>query len=201
MFVSPPKFIQKFFPSLICVQKNSDKIWLTFDDGPTPEVTPFILSVLKEENIKATFFLVGEQIEKYPALFQSIITDGHIVANHSYSHKNGWITCNKKYFNDIEKCQKLMPNNKLYRPPYGKISPLQILTLKQKYTLVLWDVLSWDFSQKITQRKVKENVIRNTKEGSIIVFHNNHTSYKNLGILKETLQELKKKGFEFSTSW
>ena len=94
-----------------------------------------------------------------------------------------------------------MPNNKLYRPPYGKISPLQILKLKKKYTLVLWDVLSWDFSQKITQRKVKGNVIRNTKEGSIIVFHNNHNSYKNLGILKETLQELKKKGFEFSTSW
>ncbi len=201
MFVSPPKFIQKFFPSLICVQQNSDKIWLTFDDGPTPEVTPFILSVLKEENIKATFFLVGEQIEKYPTLFQSIIADGHIVANHSYSHKNGWITCNKKYFTDIEKCQKLMPNNKLYRPPYGKISPIQILKLKKKYTLVLWDVLSWDFSQKITQRKVKGNIIRNTKKGSIIVFHNNHKSYKNLGILKETLQELKKKGFEFSTSW
>ena len=202
MFVKTPKFIQSLFPSLVWRKESSEKnIWLTFDDGPTPEVTPFILSVLKEENIKATFFLVGEQIEKYPTLFQSIITDGHIVANHSYSHKNGWITCNKKYFTDIEKCQKLMPNNKLYRPPYGKITTAQISLLKEKYKIILWDVLSWDFSKKTTPKRVKQNVIRNTKEGSIIVFHNNHNSYKNLGILKETLQELKKKGFEFSTSW
>jgi len=202
VFVNPSKFIQFFFPSLVWRKKNSENnIWLTFDDGPTPEVTPYILQVLKQEKIKATFFLVGEQIEKYPALFQSIITDGHIVANHSYSHKNGWKTCNKKYFNDIEKCQKLMPQNKLFRPPYGKITTAQISLLKEKYKIILWDVLSWDFSKKTTPKRVKQNVLKNTKNGSIIVFHNNQKSFRNLRVLKKTVQELKKQGFHFSTTW
>ena len=203
MFVKTPKFIRTFFPSIVWRKENSQNdIWLTFDDGPSPEVTPFILNTLKEEQVKATFFLVGEKMEQYPELFNEIITDGHIVANHSYSHKNGWESHNSTYFNDIKKCQKLMPENKLFRPPYGKISPLQIRHLKKKYKIILWDVLSWDFSLDNNPKKVKENVLKNTVSGSILVFHNNRKSFKNLKpILKKTIQELKQTGFSFSTTW
>ena len=203
MFVKIPKFIQILFPSIIWRQKNyQNNIWLTFDDGPTPKVTPFILNTLKEENVKATFFLVGEQIERQPDLYNQIISDGHVIANHSYSHINSWKSNTLDYLNDIEKCQKLMPKNKLFRPPYGKISALQIRRLKKKYKIILWDVLSWDFSLSIAPSKVKRNVMKNTKQGSIIVFHNNQKSFQNLtSILKETIQELKQKGFSFSTTW
>tara|TARA_X000000368_G_scaffold389407_1_gene351756 strand:- start:10594 stop:11205 length:612 start_codon:yes stop_codon:yes gene_type:complete len=203
LFVKIPKFIQILFPSIIWRQKNyQNNIWLTFDDGPTPKVTPFILNTLKEENVKATFFLVGEQIERQPDLYSQIISDGHVIANHSYSHINSWKSNTLDYLNDIEKCQKLMPKNKLFRPPYGKISALQIRRLKKKYKIILWDVLSWDFSLSIAPSKVKRNVMKNTKQGSIIVFHNNQKSFQNLtSILKETIQELKQKGFSFSTTW
>ena len=203
MFVKTPKFIQKLFPSITWRKENAqNNIWLTFDDGPHQESTPFILNVLKEEQVKATFFLVGEQMEKHPELLNQIISEGHIVANHSYSHKNGWLSNNSTYFNDIEKCQKLITENKLFRPPYGKISPLQISHLKKNYKIILWDVLSWDFSLYNTPKKVKESVLKKTVSGSIIVFHNNKKSFKNLqSILKETIQELKQKGFSFSTTW
>ena len=197
------KSISVCFPSLVWKQKCSqNNIWLTFDDGPFPDATHFILKILKAEQVKATFFLVGQQIEQYPDLFNQIIKDGHVIANHSYSHKNGWKSNNSTYLNDIEKCQKLMPENKIFRPPYGKISPLQISKLKTKYKIILWDVLSWDFLPNITPEKVKDNVLKNTTSGSIIVFHNNQKSLKKLiPILKETIQELKQKGFLFSTSW
>ena len=197
------KSIRAFSPSLVWKKKCSqNNIWLTFDDGPFPDITPFILNILKTEQVKATFFLVGKQIKQYPDLFKQIITDGHIIANHSYSHKNGWLCDNATYLNDIEKCQKLMPENKIFRPPYGKISPLQIRKLKTQYKIILWDVLSWDFLQDITPEKVKDNVLKGTTSGSILVFHNNQKSFKNLKpILKETIQELKQKGFLFSTTW
>ena len=203
LFVKIPKFIQILFPSIIWRKKNyQNNIWLTFDDGPTPKVTTFILNTLKEEKVKATFFLVGKQIEQQPDLYNKIISDGHVIANHSYSHINSWKYNTVDYLNDIEKCQKLMPKNKLFRPPYGKISALQIWRLKKKYKIILWDVLSWDFSLSISPSKVKKNVMKNTTQGSIIVFHNNQKSFQNLtSILKETIQELKQKGFLFSTTW
>jgi peptidoglycan-N-acetylglucosamine deacetylase len=203
LFVTTPKFIQALFPSLIWRKETNNKeIWLTFDDGPDPEVTPWILNVLKQEDVKATFFLVGEQIEEFPDLVVAIINEGHIIANHSYSHLNGWLCNKEKYLSDVEKCQELMPENQLFRPPYGKITKAQIKLLKEKYKIILWDVLSWDFQQNTSPQRVQENILRNTKEGSIIVLHNNQKSYKNLtSILEETIQELKKRGFNFSTTW
>ena len=203
MFVTTPKLIQALFPSLIWRKESVDKeIWLTFDDGPTPEVTPWILSVLKNENVKATFFLVGQQIEKFPELVGAIIKEGHTIANHTYSHKNGWLTNKEKYLEDIENCQELMPNNKLFRPPYGKITKAQIAVLKEKYKIILWDVLSYDFKQNTIPKKVQKNIIQNTTSGSIIVMHNNLMSFKNLEpILEKTIKQLKTKGYNFSTTW
>ena len=203
MFVTIPKFIQALFPSLVWRKETLDKeIWLTFDDGPTPEVTPWILSILKKENVKATFFLVGQQIEEFPELVGAIIKDGHTIANHSYSHKNGWLTNKEKYLEDIENCQALMPNNKLFRPPYGKVTKVQIAVLKEKYKIILWDVLSYDFKQNTSSKKVQENIIQNTKSGSIILMHNNLMSFKNVKpILEKTIQKLKAKGYNFSATW
>ena len=203
MFVTTPKFIQALFPSLVWRKETLDnEIWLTFDDGPTPEVTPWILSVLKKENVKATFFLVGQQIEEFPELVGAIIKEGHTIANHSYSHKNGWLTNKEKYLEDIDNCQELMPNNKLFRPPYGKITKTQIAVLKEKYKIILWDVLSYDFNQNTSPKKVQENIIQNTISGSIIVMHNNQMSFKNLEpTLEKIIQQLKAKGYNFSTTW
>jgi len=203
LFVTTPKFIQALFPSLVWRKETLDnEIWLTFDDGPTPEVTPWILSVLKKENVKATFFLVGQQIEEFPELVGAIIKEGHTIANHSYSHKNGWLTNKEKYLEDIENCQELMPNNKLFRPPYGKITKAQIAVLKEKYKIILWDVLSYDFNQNTSPKKVQENIIQNTISGSIIVMHNNQMSFKNLEpTLEKIIQQLKAKGYNFSTTW
>ena len=203
MFVTTPKFIQALFPSLVWRKETLDKeIWLTFDDGPSPQVTTWILSVLKKEKIKATFFLVGQQIEEFPKLTGAIINDGHTIANHSYSHKNGWLTNKEKYLEDIEKCQELMPNNKLFRPPYGKITKSQITALKDRYEIILWDVLSYDFQKNISTKRVQENIIKNTKAGSIILLHNNNVSFKNLyPILEKTIQQLKKEGYNFSATW
>jgi len=203
LFVTTPKFIQALFPSLVWRKETIDKeIWLTFDDGPAPEVTPWILSVLKKENVKATFFLVGQQIEEFPELVGAIIKEGHKIANHSYSHKNGWLTNKEKYLEDIENCQVLIPNNKLFRPPYGKITKAQIAALKGRYKIILWDVLSYDFKQNTSPKKVQENIMQNTTSGSIIVMHNNQMSFKNLEpILEKTIQQLKAKGYNFSTTW
>lgn len=203
MFVTTPKFIQALFPSLVWRKETNNKeIWLTFDDGPDPKITPWILSVLKKEKVSATFFLVGQQIEEFPELVGAIIKEGHTIANHSYSHENGWLCAKEKYIADIEKCQELMPNNQLFRPPYGKITKAQISLLKEQYKIILWDVLSWDFHQNTSPKRVQENILKNTTAGSIIVLHNNQKSYKNLQpILEETIQILKKKGFKFSTTW
>ena len=119
-----------------------------------------------------------------------------------YSHKNGWLTNKEKYLEYIENCQVLMPNNKLFRPPYGKITKAQITSLKEKYKIILWDVLSYDFKQSTNSKKIQENIIQNTTSGSIIVMHNNQKSFKNLQpILEKTIQELKAKGYNFSTTW
>jgi peptidoglycan/xylan/chitin deacetylase (PgdA/CDA1 family) len=203
LFVKPPKIVRLLYPNLVWKKQTAaKKLWLTFDDGPHPDITPWILSVLNTEQVKATFFLVGREMEEFPELVSEIKKNGHLIANHSYSHKNGWITANKTYFQDIERCQKLMPENTLYRPPYGKLSFNQIHKLKKDYKLILWDVLSMDFNKSITTSKIKKNVLNNIENGSIIVFHNNQKSLKNLKpVLKETITELKNKGFSFSTTW
>ena len=203
MFVKPPKIVRLFYPNLVWKkQVATKKLWLTFDDGPHPDVTPWILSVLNTERVKATFFLVGRQMEEFPELVSEIKKNGHLIANHSYSHKNGWITDDSTYFQDIERCQKLMPENKLYRPPYGKLSFNQIQKLKKDYKLILWDVLSMDFSNSATASRIKNNVLNNVENGSIIVFHNNQKSFNNSKpVLKETITKLKKRGYTFSTIW
>lgn len=202
MFVKTPKIVQHVFPSIIWKKKTTKKkIWLTFDDGPDKKITVFLLNLLKKLKIHATFFLIGEQIVKYPELTKKIIEDGHVIGNHSYSHLNGLLTSNKTYYNDIDRAQKIV-NSNIFRPPYGKISPIQLRTLKVKYKIIMWDVLSWDFKKNISSEKIYNNVINNTQKGSIIVFHNNIKSYQTITEnLEKILVKLKEEGYRFSTIW
>ena len=199
--VKTPKFVQSLFSSLVWKKENSKKeIYLTFDDSPTPEFTLWILNLLSNLNIKATFFCVGESSEKYPEIIDKILNNGHQIGNHTYSHMNGFLCCKKTYLKDIEKCKNILPNTNLFRPPFGKMYPWQISKIKEKYKIIMWDVLSYDFSENISDKKLKRNILKNTESGSIIVFHDNKKSEK---ILKENLEEilktLLKTGFKFGT--
>ena len=194
------RLLETIFPSLTWRYKSKEKVvYLTFDDGPNKELTPFVLDNLKSFNAKATFFLTGQNVVKEYALFEQIKTEGHSVGNHSYSHLNGWMTTNKSYFSDIDKCDKIL-NSKLFRPPYGKIRPSQINFLKKKYEIIMWDVLSWDFDTKISAEKCLSMLLKKIKSGSIVVFHENEKSAINMKFaLPRLLQSLKGQGFTFKT--
>ncbi|PIX36372.1 MAG: polysaccharide deacetylase family protein [Bacteroidetes bacterium CG_4_8_14_3_um_filter_31_14] len=170
---------------------NAEKnIYLTFDDGPTPEVTLRVLALLKEYNAKATFFCLGKNVEKFPEIYNEILIQGHAVGNHSYSHFNGWKTSNKKYIQDVNKAS-LRINSKIFRPPYGKISPLQCIILKKTFRIVLWTCLSKDYSQKMNEEKILNRIKRATKNDAIIVFHDSAKTLKKLlNILPEYLKFL-----------
>jgi len=197
--VKTPKFVQSFFPSLVWSQANSKKeIYLTFDDSPTPKFTLWILNLLSSLSIKATFFCIGESAERHPEIIDEILNNGHQIGNHTYSHKNGMLSYNNTYLKDIEKCKNILPNTNLFRPPFGKIYPWQIRKIKEKHKIIMWDVLSYDFTENISDKKLKKNILKNTESGSIIVFHDNKKSEK---ILKENLEEILKtllgRGFKF----
>ena len=198
-FVKTPNFIKRLFPNLIWdIPNNKKKIYLSFDDSPTPEFTYWILNLLSSLNIKATFFCVGETSERYPEIIDRIINEGHKIGNHTYSHLNGCYHKVESYISDIERCSKVLSETHLFRPPYGKIYPWQIRKIQEKYKIIMWDILSYDFERNINSSKLKSNVLNNVKSGSIIVFHDNKNSEE---ILKENLKDivlkLQEKGFVF----
>ena len=202
MFVKTPSIAKYLFPSLVW-KKNTDqkKIWITFDDGPDEKVTPYLINVLAEFNIKATFFIIGNQAKKHPELVKLIINSGHKIGNHSFSHLNGFSTDNNKYLEDVEQAKKYIDSD-IFRPPYGKITPLQIKNLKKDFKIIMWDIMSWDFKENISSNKIYKNVINNIENGSIILFHNNFKSYNNLKkSLKIILEKLKEQEYQFSTTW
>jgi len=194
-----PLILQKLLPSITWrINGAENKVYLTFDDGPIPEVTPWVLNLLKQYNAKATFFCIGNNVLKHPEIYQSILDSGHQTGNHTQNHLNGWNVKNKNYFNDIAECDKYV-SSKLFRPPYGKIKPSQIKQLKQNYKLIMWDVLSKDYDTLRTAEQCLQTVIRETKSGSIIVFHDSLKAEKNLrGSLPAVLDHFKQKGFEFA---
>lgn len=202
MFVKTPIFIQKIFPDIVWKKRSFKKeVWLTFDDGPDETITVFLLDLLKRLKIKATFFLVGQQIQKFPEIVKRITEEGHVIGNHTFTHRNGWFTSNKKYYLDINKAQELM-HTQIFRPPYGKLSLLQLTKIKKNFKIIMWDVFSWDFKKDIKFEKIYSNVIDNVENGSVIVFHNNLKSFINLkGILEKILVKLMKEGYSFSTTW
>ena len=197
MIFQPPSILQSLFPSLIWRIPNAgNKIFLTFDDGPDPEATPQILDLLAKQDAKATFFCLGRQVEKYPAIFDRIKQEGHAVGNHTYSHLSGWTTSNKKYFEDIERADRLI-GSKLFRPPYGRIRPSQIRVLKERYKIVMWDVMSGDYDVKQTPEKIAERVQRLVGSGSVVVVHDKYQQKGDISILLKLLDRIQILNFHF----
>jgi len=198
--VKIPKIVKLLAPSLIYNIDSMEKIvYLTFDDGPIPETTPEILDILDMFQAKATFFCLGKNVKTNPDLFALIKSKGHAVGNHSYNHLNGWKTKKKQYFEDIEKANELI-NSSMFRPPYGKITPGQIKSLRKKYKIVMWDVLSGDFDPSISTGACVKNVLKNTNYGSIIVFHDSIKAKKTvLKALPLVLENLAGQGYEFKS--
>lgn len=181
--VRPPYIIKSFYSKgLWRMDKNEKNIYLTFDDGPTPEITEFVLDTLRKFNAKATFFCIGKNVEKHPEIFNKIIADGHSIGNHTQHHLNGWKNTNHNYFKDVENAQKVI-NSNLFRPPYGKIKLSQYKYLHSKYKIVFWDILSGDFDTKISAEQCLQNVLRNIRNGSIIVFHDSVKASEKLKIV------------------
>lgn len=197
-----PSLLQWLYPNLIWKEKTDAKIiYLTFDDGPIPEVTPWVLEQLKKHNAKATFFCVGDNIRKYPHVFKQVIDGKHAVGNHTFHHLNGWKTDSTSYLKDFLSCeeeiQKHNYSTQLFRPPYGRITPRQIKQLNSRQ-IVMWDVLSGDFLSRLKPEEVLDKSIKNTQNGSIVVFHDSQKAYKNLAIvLPQYLEHFIQLGYEF----
>ncbi|MEM1216954.1 MAG: polysaccharide deacetylase family protein [Bacteroidota bacterium] len=196
--VKTPKFIQELFPNFTWKVPTQEKVlYLTFDDGPIPEVTPWVLEQLREYNAQATFFCVGENVKRHPEVYEQVLAEGHSVGNHTYNHLNGWKTDNLPYFHNIRHCANLT-KTVLFRPPYGKLRPRQSQFLLRHYRIVMWDVLSADFDELITPEQCLANVTRNAGPGSIVVFHDSLKAEENLRYaLPRTLEHFAALGYRF----
>lgn len=180
-------------------QVQDDTIFLTFDDGPSPDVTPWVLEQLNIYNAKATFFCVGSNMLKHPEIFREVENNGHTIGNHTFDHLNGWKVATKDYLQNISQFAQVYPTP-LFRPPYGKISPPQISALlKKNYEIVMWSILSYDFDAKLP-RLTSMKKIQGAKPGQIIVFHDNPKAGKNLKyLLPHTLEHFAGRGFNFAS--
>ncbi len=204
-FVKTPKFVQRLFPKRTWALPNNENIvYLTFDDGPIPQVTPWVLDLLKKHHAKATFFCIGDNINKHPSIFKRLVAEGHSIGNHTYHHLNGWETNTEAYIDNCEKFDEILNCNNelveatyqndksethnqkstiknLFRPPFGKITTRQSKILQKKgYIIIMWDVLSADFDPNISKEKCLENVLKNLNPGSIVVFHDSLKSEEKL---------------------
>jgi len=201
--IKSPLLLKWYYPSLLWNKSRTEKvIYLTFDDGPIPNVTDFVLKTLKVFNAKATFFCIGDNIVKHPEVFERVKNNGHAIGNHTFNHLKGWKTDNKTYLQNTLKCQELTQTN-LFRPPYGRIKKSQISNLKSQISelkIIMWDVLSGDFDTKLSPEKCYQNVIKHTENGSIIVFHDSLKAFDRLSYaLPKVLAYFTEKGFTFST--
>lgn len=218
--VRPPFFLKWYYPNLIWNKSTKEKIvYLTFDDGPIPDVTDFVLNTLKNFNVKATFFCIGDNISKNPKVFEHIKSEGHAIGNHTYNHLKGWKTDDKTYLENFWKCQELTQSN-LFRPPYGRIKKSQIRKLAHSWLpmaigmavdnnkitkqynnstlqIVMWDVLSGDFDTSLSPEKCYQNVVKNVRNGSIIVFHDSLKAWDKLEYaLPRTIEHLLAQGYK-----
>ncbi len=205
MFLKSSALLRILFHNQLWKVKTMEKkVYLTFDDGPVPEITEWVLDVLRAENIKATFFCIGDNIRKHPLIFEKIIVDGHTIGNHTFHHIKGWGCTASAYFQEVEDCRREIEKHhkiksRLFRPPYGKITPLQTAgLLKRGYRIVMWDIVSKDYDQQFGVAKSLQMVTENVSKGSIIVFHDSIKAYDTLQqLLPKCIEVLKTRGYTF----
>lgn len=188
-----------FFPSLIWrVKTRSKLIYLTFDDGPVPEVTPQVLDILDAFGWKATFFCVGENVVKYPDLYQEILARGHSTGNHSYNHIRGFRYATEEYVQNVKKASEMI-QSKLFRPPHGRIKPAQLKALRKEYDIVMWDVITYDYDRKRSPERILKTIRRNLRKGSVVVFHDSLKAKENvLEVLPNALAFWQSKGYSYA---
>lgn len=198
--VKTPRVIQNLFPNFHWrVAGEAPVIYLTFDDGPIPSVTPWVLKQLAAYNAKATFFCVGENVRKYPQLLEQVLAEGHTVGNHTMHHLDGWASENLPYFHDVRHCGNQV-NSTLFRPPYGRLKPAQAQFLQRHYEIVMWDVLSGDFDPHLKPEECVTNVTSNAGPGSIVVFHDSLKAQEKLEFaLPKVLKHFTELGYRFES--
>lgn len=198
-----PVILPIIYPSLVWEIETTEKVvYLTFDDGPIPDVTEQVLDILKDHNAKATFFCIGDNIAKYPDILRKVISENHSVGNHTFNHLNGWKTNHDIYIRNTEMCSEILSDFQLsstfFRPPYGRISQKQIKSLAANYQIIMWSVLSKDYNTKIDKKTCFERTLKFTKSGSIVVFHDSLRAAKNmLYVLPKLLEKLSHQGYRF----
>ena len=196
--VRPPSILRKLYTNGVWrLNKLEKKIYLTFDDGPIAEVTPWVLDLLKAKAVPATFFCVGENVKNHASIYHRILNENHAVGNHTYNHLNGWEAPLPAYIKNVEECSSLVDTT-LFRPPYGRISKKQQAAISKQYTIIMWDVLSKDYDVKTSPEECLENVCSHVRNGSIVVFHDSQKAKKNMQYaLPRFIDFAKEKGFEF----
>ena len=198
-FPRTPHIARFIYPNLTWrIREKKKSIYITFDDGPDPVVTPAVLNLLDKYNAKATFFCVGEKVEQNREVYSSLLSKGHAVGNHSFNHLNGKDTPLEEYTENIHKATELIESD-LFRPPYGKITTKQVKVLRNSYKIIMWSVLPGDFDSRLSQEMVLNRAIRYTQKGSIVVFHDNIKFQKKMmHALEGLLIHFSKKGYQFN---
>jgi peptidoglycan/xylan/chitin deacetylase (PgdA/CDA1 family) len=200
--VKTPLLIKLLYPKLIwSANSNNRCIYLTFDDGPIPIVTPFVLNILKQYNAKATFFCIGDNVRKHPEVFEQVKQDGHAIGNHTFNHLKGWETEEKIYLDNFMQADRIL-DTKLFRPPYGRIKRSQVKLLQQAkpgIQIVMWTVLSGDYDAAISPERCLDNVIKNTRPGDIVLFHDSLKAQERMEYaLPQALAYWSREGYNFA---
>ena len=196
MRINPGTFLRWMFPSVIWSIDDPEGIYLTFDDGPTPGVTEWILQTLDRYNAKATFFVLGKNVELYPDLYQMILDRGHKVGNHTYSHQKGWTMPTERYIEDVDLAADMV-HSELFRPPYARITRPQLRAISQRFRVVMWSVLSRDYNRHLSPKACLRGTIKGLRGGDIISLHDSAKSFRNTSyVLPALLRTAREKGLE-----
>lgn len=200
MFIEqPPQLIRYLYPSAIWrMDKDERAVYLTFDDGPIPRVTPWVLDVLDRYGIKATFFMVGDNIRKHPDEFRMVVERGHRIGNHTFNHIRGLSYDINSYLENTDKACRMMMGTNLFRPPHGYMSPKQYAELKKRYKIIMWDLVTRDYNRKFNGEQILQKVKKYVRNGSIITFHDSLKSEENIRYaLPKAIEWLMEQGYEF----